>query len=114
MIIAKPAGFPQIVCLCGSTKFGDDFARAQFTETLKGNIVLSIASSRKEPPNKTPDRIALEALKPQLDALHMRKIDLAEGILVINKNNYIGESTRAEIEYAVQTGKTVRYLYPMN
>lgn len=34
---------------------------------------------------------------------------LADEIFVTNKNGYIGNSTRLEIEYANQTGKKVSY-----
>lgn len=42
--------------------------------------------------------------------MHKRKIDMADGIYVINCGGYIGESTRSEIEYASAQGKTVEYL----
>ena len=55
-----------------------------------------------------------ERTKAMLDDMHKRKIDLADEIFVINVDGYIGASTRSEIEYAVRTGKTVKYLYPEN
>ena len=42
--------------------------------------------------------------------MHKRKIDMADSIYVINVGGYIGDSTRSEIEYALNTGKEVRYL----
>lgn len=51
-----------------------------------------------------------EEEKIQLDQLHMRKIDLADEILVINVDGYIGNSTRNEINYAAMQGKPIRYL----
>jgi hypothetical protein len=55
-----------------------------------------------------------EALGPEiaakLDELHFRKIDLADWILILNYDGYIGESTRKEIEYARSIGKIIRYL----
>jgi hypothetical protein len=48
--------------------------------------------------------------KIALDALHKRKIDLADEVLVLNVDGYIGESTRSEINYALAHGKPVRYL----
>ena len=51
-----------------------------------------------------------EGTKAMLDDMHLRKIDLADEIFVINVDGYIGESTRREIAYAKQTGKPVRYL----
>ena len=46
--------------------------------------------------------------------MHKRKIDLADGIYVINKDGYVGSSTRSEIEYAKRTGKTIEYLEKTN
>ena len=51
-----------------------------------------------------------EGTKEMLDDMHLRKIDLAEEIFVINVGGYIGSSTKTEIEYAEKTGKPVRYL----
>lgn len=42
--------------------------------------------------------------------MHLRKIDMADEIYVINVGGYIGESTRSEIEYAKKNGRVVRYL----
>ena len=46
--------------------------------------------------------------------MHKWKIDMAGEIYVINVSGYIGSSTRSEIEYAIETGKTVRYLEENN
>ena len=35
---------------------------------------------------------------------------MADSIYVINVGGYIGESTRSEIEYAKQSGKSIAYL----
>jgi len=51
-----------------------------------------------------------DSVKAKLDELHLRKIDLADEILVLNVGGYIGESTRNEIEYAKLIGRTIRYL----
>ena len=47
------------------------------------------------------------------DTLHLRKIDLADEVLVLNVGGYIGESTRREIAYAIAQKKPVRYLEPL-
>ncbi len=102
---------PRIVCLCGSTRFLAEFDAASLQETLQGRIVLSIGSHR------TPDDEALSHLTPteraealvKLGALHRRKIDMADEVLVINVGGYVGESTRSEIEYAQSLGKPIRY-----
>ena len=49
-------------------------------------------------------------IKLMLDDIHKRKIDMSDKFYVINKNGYIGESTKSEIAYAIKTEKTVTYL----
>ena len=48
----------------------------------------------------------IERLKKE----HFRKIELSDAIFVVNKNNYIGQSTNLEIEYAKRLGKEIMYL----
>ena len=89
----------------------DAFQQANLEETIAGRIVLSIGCNTKS----DSDLIALgqltEEAKAALDELHKRKIDLADEVLVLNVDGYIGDSTRSEIEYAVQHGKPIRYLH---
>lgn len=95
----------KIVCLCGSTRFKDAFEKANRNETLKGNIVLSVGLYGH-----------LEGLdmdgptKEMLDVLHKKKIELADEVLVLNVDGYIGKSTASEIEFAKTLGKKIRYL----
>ncbi len=56
------------------------------------------------------DEGTLSKTKKMLDDMHRRKIDMADEIFVINVGGYIGESTKAEIDYAMMHDKTVRYL----
>ena len=51
--------------------------------------------------------------KAVLDALHLRKIDLADRILIVNPGGYVGESTRREIAYAQAVGKPVTFTDPI-
>ncbi|MGW0486514.1 hypothetical protein [Nonomuraea sp. NPDC003214] len=51
--------------------------------------------------------------KTALDALHLRKIDLADRVLVVNPGGYIGESTSREIAYARATGKPISFTDPV-
>jgi len=97
---------PIIVCLCGSTKFSAAFKKANFQETLAGKIVLSIGCDFK-----SDDALGLtDADKERLDELHLRKIDLADEVLILNVGGYIGKSTRNELNYAVKNKKRIRYL----
>ena len=103
----------KIITLCGSTKFKDEFLKAQKDLTLQGNIVISVGLFSQSGDNEVWENMDEETLietKAMLADMHKRKIDLADEIFVINVNGYIGESTRTEIEYAITTGKGVNYL----
>ena len=103
----------KIITLCGSTRFKDEFIKAQKDLTLKGNIVISVGlygHSGDQEVWENMDEGTLTKTKEMLDDMHKRKIDMADEIFVINVNGYIGESTKSEIEYANKTGKKVNYL----
>ena len=96
----------KVITLCGSTRFKEQFIEIQKKLTLEGNIVISVGAFGHCGDNEvwTDDK------KAMLDRMHLAKIDLADEIFVINVGNYIGDSTRNEIEYAKSKGKRVRFL----
>jgi len=96
----------KVVTLCGSTRFKEEFMKAQKDLTLKGNIVISVGLFG----HSGDDEVWSEGTKEMLDDMHKRKIDMADEIFVINVGGYIGSSTHSEIDYAVAHGKTVNYL----
>ena len=105
---------PLIVCLCGSTRFVDEFNEQRKILTEGGEIVLSIevvtTQARKDDPQH-----ANPALKARLDELHKRKIDLCDYVLVVSdESGYFGESTSGEIRYAVSARKPVEFLMPLS
>ena len=69
--------------------------------TLAGAIVLAPAVFQH-----SGDTIT-ETQKDRLDELHLRKIDLADAVFVVDPGGYVGDSTTREIEYARSTGKPV-------
>lgn len=104
---------PEVVVLCGSTRFFDTFREANLRLTLAGKIVLSIGCDTKSDADlEAIDGQPIAAVKADLDALHKRKIDLADRVLVLNVGGYIGDSTRSEIEYAEWFEKPIDYLEP--
>ena len=105
---------PRIVCLCGSTRFKDTFDSANLLETLAGNIVLSIGCCLRSDNELWADPVEREKIKEQLDELHLRKIDLADEVLILNVDRYIGPSTQRELVYAITHNKVVRYWEPMD
>lgn len=94
----------KVITLCGSTRFKDAFVREQKRLTLEGNIVISVGCFGHSGDVFTDEQ------KMMLDDMHKRKIDMADEIFVINENGYVGESTKSEIEYAILTGKSIKYM----
>ena len=91
----------KVITLCGSTRFKDDFERINKELTLLGNIVISVGCFGHSGDTFTEEQ------KVMLDDIHKRKIDMSDAIYVINKDGYIGDSTRSEIKYAIAHGKQV-------
>lgn len=98
---------PEVVCLCGSTRFIDTFAEQYGRLTDEGKIVLTVG--RVVPQS---EQALGSPRKAALDVLHLRKIDLADRVLVLNVGGYVGPSTRREIAYAKERGKPIDLLYP--
>jgi hypothetical protein len=95
---------PEIVCICGSIRFVDEMRAANRDLTFAGAIVVAPSES---------DELITSVQKTALDALHLRKIDLADRVLVVNPGGYIGESTSREIAYARATGKPISFTDPI-
>jgi len=98
----------EVITLCGSMKFGKHFIEQQKRLTLEGKIVLSVDFFNND------NEVINKEQKIMLDDMHKRKIDMSDGIFVINVGGYIGTSTRSEIDYALHTGKVVDYLEKTN
>ena len=107
--VSNMVGRFKVITLCGSTRFKDAFLETQKRLTLEGNIVISVGLFG----HSGDDEVWKEGTKEMLDNMHKRKIDMSDGIFVINVDGYIGESTRSEIDYAIKNGKTVEYLEPI-
>ncbi|GHD79598.1 hypothetical protein GCM10010317_100460 [Streptomyces mirabilis] len=102
---------PKIVVLCGSTRYWQELAEANLYETAAGRIVLAPGCNLKQPHPLWAAPAQADRLKEVLDALHRQKIDLADEVLIVNPDGYIGDSTRSEIDYARACGKPVRYTH---
>lgn len=104
---------PSVVYLCGSTRFYKQFQEANLRFTMQGKIVLSVGffMHTSEQAHNTNTQITPEQ-KQALDQLHLRKIDMADLVFVINPGGYIGESTDKEIRYAAERNKHIDFLEP--
>ncbi len=107
-----PATRPTIIAICGSTRFIELIAVTAWTFEKQGAITLA---PMLLPSGYFSDSHAAEAqgVKEQIDALFLKKIELADKVFVVNKDGYIGESTRNEIAYAEKLGKPITYLEPI-
>jgi len=94
----------KIITICGSLKFENEMKNVSEKLALEGNCVLSVIYPTKEKEKYTKEEIEL------LGKEHLKKIDISNAIFVINKNGYIGESVRNEIEYAKNQNKEIIYL----
>jgi hypothetical protein len=113
--ICEDDDFPEIVVLCGSTRFWKTFQQVSLSETLAFRIVLNIgaASGTDDDHFGNLPRAEYDAVKEKLDLLHMKKIDLADRVIILNVGGYIGKSTRKELLYAIGQGKKITFLEPM-
>lgn len=107
---------PKVICICGSTRFADLHAILRWELEKNGKAIclminyLPVWFAEGRGWNSHDHFGEQEGIKNVLDELHLRKIDLADEVFVINKDGYIGESTRREIEYAKDKGKPVNYM----
>ncbi len=92
-----------IITICGSLKFQQEMISIAQKMTFLGHCVITPIFQTSKNPNYTEEQIQ------KLKNAHLKKIDISDAILVVNVNNYIGESTRLEIEYAEKHYKQVLY-----
>lgn len=94
----------KIITVCGSLRFMKEIMEVTEKMDLQGNCMLSIVYPMK--PNKedyTDEEIAV------LNKMHRERIKLADAILVVNVDNYIGSTTKREIEFAKELNKEIIY-----
>lgn len=93
----------KVVTLCGSLKYQREMMIIAEKMSLEGYCIL------------TPVYSVLENIKINQEQLiklkesHFKRIELSDVILVVNVNNYIGNSTNIEIDYAKKLGKEIIY-----
>lgn len=93
----------KIITLCGSLKFQKEMMTVAEKMALEGYCILTPVYPVLENMKATEEQLI------KLKEAHFRRIKLSDAILVVNVNNYIGESTNLEIEYAKKLGKKIIY-----
>lgn len=93
----------KIVTICGSMKYQNEMMIAAEEMALAGNCVLA-------PVYPVIEGIVIkDDCKKSFDEAHFKRIEMSDAILVVNIDNYIGNSTKKEIEYAESLEKEVIY-----
>lgn len=95
----------KIITVCGSLRFYKEMMEMTEKMELQGNCMLVPIYNPNKP--SKDDFTEEEAL--MLDKMHKERIKLADAILVVNVDGYIGNSTSKEIEFAESLGKEVIY-----
>ena len=98
---------PPIVTICGSTRFKQAWLDAMDLLEREGCAAFAVGSFMHA--DDVPIR---PQQKIEFDHLHKQKIAMSDSIYVLNVDDYIGESTRSEINFAKSLGKKIRYLEP--
>ena len=95
----------KIITVCGSMKFVKEMMEITEKLELQGNCMLM--------PIYNPSRPNKDAFTEKeaimLDKMHKEKIKLADAILIVNVDDYIGDSTKREIEFAKSLNKEIIY-----
>lgn len=93
----------KIITMCGSLEFQKEMMKVAEKIALDGYCVLTPVYPVLENIERTEEQLI------KLKEAHFKRIELSDAILVVNINNYIGDSTRAEIDYAKKLGKEIIY-----
>lgn len=95
----------EIICLCGSTKLKPEILKIAEGFTIQGFIVLlPLAYSHYD--NLKLSEIEIDRLKQ----LHLDKILLCGKVIIITKDNYLGDGLVEEIEFSKCNRKIIEYI----
>ena len=93
----------KVITICGSLKNQNIMMEEAQKLTMEGNCVLTPTY-----PVIKDYKISQEEMN-NLKESHLKRIELSDAIYVLNVDNYIGESTSIEIDYASSLNKEIIY-----
>lgn len=98
----------KVITICGSMRYSKEMMKiAEELELEKGYAVIQCVYN--------VDGLKYEGVDASiLDRIHRKKIDISDAIYVVNIDGYIGNSTKNEIEYAINNDKEVIYHEKIN
>lgn len=95
----------KVIAVCGSLRFYKEMMEITEKLELQGNCMLVPIYNPSKP--SKDDFTKEEALI--LDKMHKERIKLADAVLIVNIDGYIGSSTKKEIEFAKSLNKEIIY-----
>ena len=106
---AKARTSNNVIVFCGSSKFTDMMAVCMWIVERDEHAIAMGLHLLPDWYCTFPDHLAEhEGVADEMDELHLRKIDMADEIFVVDVVGYIGDSTKREIAYAESKGKPIR------
>ncbi len=93
----------KIITMCGSLEFQKEMMKVAEKIALDGYCVLTPVYPVLENIERTEEQLI------KLKEAHFKRIELSDAILVVDINNYIGNSTNLEIDYAKKLCKEIIY-----
>ncbi len=105
---------PKIVCICGSSRFVD-YSAVKAWELNKQGIAAFFMPMLPTwyPGVQEHHQAEAEGVAKNLDDLWLELIKMADSVFVVNVGGYIGDRTRIEIKHALDLGKSVEFLEPL-
>ncbi|MGL4345417.1 MAG: hypothetical protein ACRCTE_09480 [Cellulosilyticaceae bacterium] len=91
------------VTICGSMRYADQMKKIAWDLECIHNLNVLQCMYRSEDEQVTQENLQ------RLVSAHYKKIDLSDGIYVVDIDGYIGEAVRNEIYYAQQQEKQIIY-----
>ena len=105
-----PMSRPEVVTLCGSSRFVGEMAVLAWSLEKDGKIVHTLHLLPAWYTDQHDHQAEHEGVAEAMDALHLEKIRRSDRVLVVNIGGYIGESTAKEIQFSHSIGKPVAFV----
>ena len=91
----------KIVTICGSMKFENEMKKVAFILETKHDMSVLQCVYNEDRSELGEDEIAA------LNSAHLKKIELADAVYVVDLHGYIGEQVKKEIAFARKLSKEV-------
>lgn len=98
----------KVITVCGSLKFKKEIVETAVRLETAGNVALI-------PVFPDNEAVLTDEEINMLGKMHKEKIKLSDAVFIVNVNQYIGKSTKSEIDFAKELNKEILYyMQPQN